>query len=294
MLSKPGSLQAQPGFYQLQDWVIAVSKFHIVDGTNGVKPSGFYVYIHRRLDDGLVMHVGKGNRRRAWSGSGRNSYWKNTALKHGVIVEIFRDGMSECCALTLEKIAILHYKNLGHPITNLTYGGGGITGWRHSDETKALISSKGKGRKPTEKQIAALRSNDGKPISEEAKRKMSAAKLGIPRGPMPDSVKEKISRAHMGMKPSAETLVKLRESHLGQKKREENNKFDAMERIFRHAEHGEFIGVQYDLRQKYGLSTTCLSAVVNGNQRSVKGWTYHGTRDKPFEYVYKGGNDGRN
>lgn len=40
ILTKPGSLQAQPGFYQLQDMGIAVSNIHIVDGIDGVKPTG--------------------------------------------------------------------------------------------------------------------------------------------------------------------------------------------------------------------------------------------------------------
>lgn len=155
-----------------------MSKIHIVDGTNGVKPSGFYVYIHRRLDDGLVMHIGKGNRRRAWSRSGRNAYWRHTALKHGVLVEIFRDGLPECCALTIEKVAIRHYRKLGHPITNLTYGGGGTGGWRHSDEVKSVISMHSKAQIRTEKQLAALRLNYGKPIRDFHRKKLSDAKIG--------------------------------------------------------------------------------------------------------------------
>lgn len=266
-----------------------MTSIEIVDLTGGVKPDGFYVYIHRRLTDGLVMHVGKGKRRRAWATSGRNKRWTYTARKHGISVEIYKSCMSENCALTLERIAIHHYKSLGHPLTNLTDGGGGTSGWKHSDETRKTISDKGKGRKPTEKQLLALRINDGKPFSDETRRKMSDAKLGKPRGPMAQEVKDKISASHMGIRPSEETLVKLRESHLGQRTGRDNNKFDSVERLFRHADHGDFWGVQYDLRKKYELSTSCLSAVVNGKQRSVKGWTYHGTRDTPFEYVFKGG-----
>lgn len=154
-----------------------MSNIDIVDGTFGVKPSGFYVYIHRRLSDGLVMHVGKGNRRRAWSRSGRNKYWRNTSVKHGVLVEILKDGLSEQCALTIEKIAIFHYKSLGHPLTNLTYGGGGTTGWRHADEARVIISNHSKAQVRTKKQLAALRLNDGKPIRDFHKAKLSAAKI---------------------------------------------------------------------------------------------------------------------
>jgi len=111
-----------------------VSKFDIVDGTNGVKPSGFYVYTHRRLTDGLVMHVGKGSNNRYLTKNGRNEYWEKTTIKHGIVVEILREGMSEVCSLTLEKIIIAKYRALGHPLTNMTDGGQGISGF-HREKT---------------------------------------------------------------------------------------------------------------------------------------------------------------
>lgn len=147
ILTNPGrSAQPQPGFYQLQDLVIAVSNIHIEPDWSEVKPTGFYVYIHRRLTDGLVMHVGKGKGRSAWSRSGRNQYWRNTGAKHGVLVEIFKDGLSEQCALTLEKIAIFHYRALGHPLTNMTNGGEGTSGYnrpRSDAEREKLRAAKG-------------------------------------------------------------------------------------------------------------------------------------------------------
>lgn len=89
-----------------------------------VKPEGFYVYIHRRATDGTPFYVGKGKGRRAWAVSrGGNNHWKHTALKHGVIVDIVRDGMSHECALTLECIVIGIIGLNG--LTNIKYGGGG-------------------------------------------------------------------------------------------------------------------------------------------------------------------------
>ena len=94
-------------------------------------PEGFYVYLHIRKSDGLVFYVGKGHNRRAWDicdCSRLNKYWQRTKSKHGIEVKIYKDGMSNDCALTLEKIIIAKYRTLGHPLTNMTDGGDGFVG----------------------------------------------------------------------------------------------------------------------------------------------------------------------
>lgn len=128
ILSKPGSLQAQPGFYQSQDGDTAMTKIHIEPYWSEVKPSENYVYLHIRISDGLVFHVGKGTKERGWDAWSRSNWWKWVARKHGCRVEIYRDGMHELCALSLEKILIAKYRSLGHPITNMTDGGEGVVG----------------------------------------------------------------------------------------------------------------------------------------------------------------------
>jgi len=72
-----------------------------------VRPSGFYVYIHRRMGSGEPFYVGKGSGNRGWSGRQRNAHWQRIATKNGVSVEIVSDGMTECCAYTLEKIVVM-------------------------------------------------------------------------------------------------------------------------------------------------------------------------------------------
>lgn len=102
-----------------------------------IKPSGAYVYRHRRATDNSVFYVGKGSRDRAWQitkACGRSNYWLNTARKHGVIVEIVKQGMTDCCALTLEKLLISHHKMVGDVIVNLTNGGDGLLGVSRSGE----------------------------------------------------------------------------------------------------------------------------------------------------------------
>jgi hypothetical protein len=71
-----------------------------------MKPSGFYVYLHRRGVGGDVFYVGKGSGNRAWNGRQRNAHWERVARKCGVSVEVVSDGLTEVCAYTLEKIMI--------------------------------------------------------------------------------------------------------------------------------------------------------------------------------------------
>lgn len=111
-------------------------------------PLGYYVYFHVRLSDGLVFYVGKGHKFRAWElydVSRPNTYWRNTKNKHGIDVFIYKEGMSEDCAYTLERIMISKYRSLGHPLTNHTDGGDGFHG---VDEVKRISMMRGRMAKP--------------------------------------------------------------------------------------------------------------------------------------------------
>lgn len=96
-----------------------------------VMPKRSYVYRHRRASDGSVFYVGKGTRDRAWqvtSACGRSDHWMRVANKNGVIVEILRDDLSDCCALTLEIITINYHRRMGDRIVNVSNGGDGAAG----------------------------------------------------------------------------------------------------------------------------------------------------------------------
>jgi hypothetical protein len=91
-----------------------------------VTPQDFYVYLHRKATTGEVFYVGKGRDKRAWTHKSRNVYWHRVAKKHGVLVEILRDGLQEWAALELEidYIALYGRKSTGFgPLINLTDGG---------------------------------------------------------------------------------------------------------------------------------------------------------------------------
>lgn len=106
-----------------------MSKIQITPAWKDVKPSGFYVYIHRRATDGSVFYVGKGSLRRAWDRSPRSDWWLSVAKKNGVIVEIVQSGMSEACSLTMERIYINKHRHVGDKIVNATDGGEGASGY---------------------------------------------------------------------------------------------------------------------------------------------------------------------
>lgn len=181
-----------------------------------IKPSGFYVYMHRRATDGSVFYVGKGSGKRAWvSRRTYNPHWTNVALRHGVVVDIVKSCLNEVCAITIEKILIA---SIGlDNLTNLVHGGyGGMSGYKWTDKqiknksgvnhfnygrvtpdgVKAKLSTalSGKkhvfyGRKLPEGQrlmIVAWHKENRHPMlgvnhSEESKEKISAAHKGKPK-----------------------------------------------------------------------------------------------------------------
>lgn len=94
----------------------------------------FCVYLHRRSTDGRVFYVGKGTRKRANFFHDRNQYWQKTAKKHGVEVEIVFDGLCESDAFEEERNVIAELRYFGEPLTNMTDGGEGSTGYKFSEE----------------------------------------------------------------------------------------------------------------------------------------------------------------
>lgn len=92
----------------------------------------FYVYHHRRGDDGRVFYVGKGRGNRAFQTKSRNRRWKFIAAKHGFTVEVVAGGLSEQQAFAFEKseIARIGRSNL----CNNSDGGEGPAGATHSEE----------------------------------------------------------------------------------------------------------------------------------------------------------------
>lgn len=198
-----------------------------------------YVYRHIRLDKNEPFYIGIGSQdkyRRAYIKQSRNQLWKNIVAKTDYEIEIMFDEISwqEANNKEIEFISLYGKKENGGTLANLTDGGGGIIGYRHTEEAKRKISLESKNRirqprteetkqklrlanlgkvgpnkgkspsKETREKIAntltgRVGSNKGKKMSEETKRKIIATKKGKP------SLKK-------GIKISEETKRKVSES----------------------------------------------------------------------------------
>jgi group I intron endonuclease len=126
----------------------------------------------------------------------------------------------------LEKLA----RKLGMGKYNRTEGGEGVTGMRHSDESKAKMAAAklGKPREITEEHRAKLVANGkarkGVQKTEEHRANMSKARRGYKLGPRPQEVKDKIAKTNTGKTHSPETRAKMKASALARHERERAEK----------------------------------------------------------------------
>lgn len=178
----------------------------------------FYVYAHRRKDTDVISYIGKGAGRRAWARSGRNSLWSNIDRAHGFNVEIIRAGLTEEDAFEVEREMIAQ---LG-PECNFTDGGEGISGYRHTPETKAAIRAAHAG-KPQPKDVVERRALKlrGKKRSAEFSAAVSARMTGRVHT---DETKAKMSAARTGQRRSEEAVLKTAAAHRGKKRSEDARK----------------------------------------------------------------------
>ena len=186
----------------------------------------YYVYEHTRNDTNQIFYVGKGKvgSRRSKTRNGRNQYWHNVVNKagftaHKKIVEIIDEELS--FLIEIERISQL--RELGFKLCNITDGGDGVSGYKHTNEARAKMSEKKTGVKL-------------EPFSEEHKQKMSKAAMGDNnpmygkeitdehRARLIVSAKAKVfspehranlSKALIGRKFSAETRKKISEAGKG-------------------------------------------------------------------------------
>jgi hypothetical protein len=177
-----------------------------------------YTYIHRCADDiSRVFYVGKGVNNRYRSHEYRNKHWHSVVAKHGLFAEKVAAWETHSEALEHEKFLIACFKDMGAQLCNMTNGGDGNAGWKHTPKALAKISAAGTGRKLTDKAKVKIslanrgnKSRTGQKNSEEHKAKIGAIWKGKP---LSEEHRRKLSLAKLGKKASLETRAKMSASH---------------------------------------------------------------------------------
>ena len=155
-----------------------------------------YTYAHSK-PDGTIFYIGKGIGRRAYS-KNRNDYWKRIVAKYGYEVQILAYWDTEEEALDHEVLLISCMKDMKIELCNLTDGGEGATGYKHTNEHKTKLKGNSygastwgmtfKGKKHSEESKAKMsyvrignKNKAGTTLSKESKAKISASNLGKPK-----------------------------------------------------------------------------------------------------------------
>lgn len=164
----------------------------------------YYVYAYLRNENNLPYYIGKGKGNRMY----HKHHNKLPVPKDKSKIIILIDNLSEEDALTIESIFIflLGRKCEGNGILyNISLGGEGPSGMKHSEESRKKMSKTRTGKKR-------------KPHSEETKEKIRQANTG--RKMKPEDLL-KMSESHKGLKQSEETIQKRVEKLKGQKRSED-------------------------------------------------------------------------
>ena len=103
-------------------------------------PNKSYVYLSRR-PCGEVFYVGIGNRKGRHTAAHNNRHYNNIVRKGGCTVRIIHENLTWAEACELEKFYIIRHKET---IVNLTEGGEGALGYKHTKTSKAKMSASSK------------------------------------------------------------------------------------------------------------------------------------------------------
>lgn len=198
----------------------------------------FLVYAHYNFK-GQVFYIGKGSLKRARERCSRSNYWKSYVAKHGLVVKIWAENLTEQQAFAMEKewIALYGRKHVKTGmLVNLSEGGEGPSGVIPSAETIEKRRLKNVGQRRTEEQRAKFKiTNKNNTFSEQARlaakdalknrvwtKEMSEehSKLlkGIKKPPRTPEHAQKIAEANKGKIPTDELRKKLSEANKGQKR----------------------------------------------------------------------------
>lgn len=164
-------------------------------------------YVYTLIDprNNLPFYVGKGSGERCNAHVVEAKYYvKRKSLKLNKIRKLMRLGMepivfkveenvSDKQALDLECLLIAEMRDLGFALTNMTDGGDGAQGYKHTEDHKQKMREKFKGRIITEEHRQAM----CKPKSEQGRKNIAEARLTTNYRPS-EETKKKTSEALKG------------------------------------------------------------------------------------------------
>lgn len=203
--------------------------------------SAFYVYEHWRPDKGVCFYVGKGVGNRAWKSGGRNTRHARVVAKLQrlgltIDIRIVAYDLTEVAAHQIEIDRIAFWRGEGAHLVNMTDGGEGASGYRHSPEILAKMSEASKRAwedpKRLEKHYESLQARMADPAfrarnsrarkelweREEYRKKVTE---GLKRSWMDPELRERQSLSRRGLKRAPEVGAKISAALTGTKKSEE-------------------------------------------------------------------------
>lgn len=193
--------------------------------------------------------------------SNRNPHWHRIVAKAGgYIKQIVAAHLYEQEALSFEKLMITKLRDAGAKLCNLTDGGDGISGYRHTEEARRKFSERMKGKpSPTL----------GKTFTEEHREKLRIAKLGKKQT---EEHRRNSAMARIGHATSEETRRKLSEANTGYKHTEEAKL--KMSKSVLCTTTGKLYKSITEAANELLLQTTNISRVCLGRAKHTGGYTF--------------------
>ena len=173
----------------------------------------FYTYAHY-TSTGRLFYIGKGSGSRAQAKDSRNKYWYNVVKKYGnPVIQILANWETEEESFKHEIVLINCFRDMGYKLANLTNGGEGSSGYKHTEEQR---------EKNRQAKLGSIPWNKGMPITEETRKRLSKAltgKIAWNKGiPLREETKQKLREKSTG-KPihTEEFKERIRKIHTGNK-----------------------------------------------------------------------------
>lgn len=215
-----------------------------------------YIYAHINIGNNEIFYIGLGKGRRAYM-KNRNKFWKSYTSKYPNYKILMLENnlaLEEAKEFEIEYIGNIGRRDLGlGTLVNLTNGGDGSNGYKHTNESKEKISLNCKGiqnRLGTKaSEITKLKNAENarnRIWSEESRNKISLAKMG--------------NKYMLGKKRSEETKNKMRLSQ----KNKSVLMFD-LNNVFIE----EYSSI-HECAAKNNTKPTQISRVCNGMRRKFK------------------------